>query len=74
MSSSKITKNTSTRDSKVQYNKKSAIEDHDDKLKKLKREHTELAEKQGEDMFTKEDDTRLKKVAKEIERYNTVIA
>jgi hypothetical protein len=74
MSSRKITKNTGPRDSKVRHDKRSNIEEHDDKLKKLEKEHAELAEKQGDDMFTEEDDARLKKVAEEIERYNAVMA
>jgi hypothetical protein len=74
MSSSKITKNTGPRDSKVRHDKKSKIEEHDDKLKKLEKEHAELVEKQGEDMFTEEDDVRLKRVAEEIEKYNAVMA
>jgi hypothetical protein len=74
MSSSKITKNTGPRDSKVRHDKKPNIEEHDDKLKKLEKEHAELVEKQGEDMFTEEDDVRLKRVAEEIEKYNAVMA
>jgi hypothetical protein len=63
-------KNTgSSRNPKGQSEKKSSIEGHDEKLRKLEEERAELLEKKKEDMFTEDDQVTLNTIEKAISKY-----
>ncbi|KAI1522383.1 hypothetical protein PtrSN001A_011780, partial [Pyrenophora tritici-repentis] len=67
-------KNTgSSRNPKGQSEKKSSIEGHDERLRKLEEEREDLLEKKEEGMFTKDDEAKLDTVEKAISKYNVAM-
>ncbi|RII22715.1 hypothetical protein CUC08_Gglean013433 [Alternaria sp. MG1] len=71
---SKINKSGASREPKTRGQKQSAIAHHDDRYRKLEAEQAKLLEAQKQDMFTDDDDQRLKEIERALAGYDSAMA
>ncbi|CAN9239272.1 unnamed protein product [Alternaria alternata] len=71
---SKINKSSTSREPKTRSQKQSAIAHHDDRYRKLEAEQAKLLEAQKQDMFTDDDDQRLKEIERALAGYDSAMA
>ncbi|CAG5137495.1 uncharacterized protein ALTATR162_LOCUS131 [Alternaria atra] len=71
---SKINKSSTNREPKTRGQKQSAIAHHDDRYRKLEAEQAKLLEAQKQDMFTDDDDQRLKEIERALAGYDSAMA